>query len=36
MADVLGGTLDPSAVFTETVDLEGVPEGTARWTTATP
>jgi alcohol dehydrogenase len=27
MADVLGGTLDPSPVFTETVDLEGVPEG---------
>jgi alcohol dehydrogenase len=27
MADVLGGTLDPSPVFTETVDLDGVPEG---------
>jgi alcohol dehydrogenase len=27
MADVLQGTLDPSPVFTETVDLEGVPEG---------
>jgi alcohol dehydrogenase len=29
MADVLGGTLDPSPIFTETVDLEGVPEGYA-------
>jgi len=27
MADVLGGTLDPSPVFTTTVDLDGVPEG---------
>lgn len=27
MADVLGGTLDPSPVFTKTVDLDGVPEG---------
>ncbi|MFB6116942.1 zinc-dependent alcohol dehydrogenase family protein [Halosegnis sp.] len=27
MADVLQGTLDPSPVFTKTVDLEGVPEG---------
>lgn len=27
MADVLQGTLDPSPIFTETVDLEGVPEG---------
>lgn len=27
MADVLGGTLDPSPVFTRTVDLDGVPEG---------
>jgi alcohol dehydrogenase len=27
MADVLGGTLDPSPVFTHTVDLDGVPEG---------
>ncbi|QAU13014.1 IMP dehydrogenase [Halorubrum sp. BOL3-1] len=27
MADVLQGTLDPSPVFTETVDLDGVPEG---------
>ena len=26
-ADVLGGTLDPSPVFTKTVDLDGVPEG---------
>jgi alcohol dehydrogenase len=27
LADVLGGTLDPSPIFTETVDLDGVPEG---------
>ena len=27
MADVLQGVLDPSPVFTKTVDLEGVPEG---------
>lgn len=27
MADVLQGTLDPSPVFTKTVDLEGIPEG---------
>jgi alcohol dehydrogenase len=27
LADVLGGTLDPSPVFTETVSLDGVPEG---------
>jgi len=27
LADVLGGTLDPSPVFTKTVDLGGVPEG---------
>ena len=27
MADVLQGTLDPSPVLTETVDLEGVPDG---------
>jgi alcohol dehydrogenase len=27
LADVLQGTLDPSPVFTKTVDLEGVPEG---------
>ncbi len=27
MADVLGGTLDPSPVFTHEVDLDGVPEG---------
>ncbi|MFB6166275.1 MAG: zinc-dependent alcohol dehydrogenase family protein [Haloarculaceae archaeon] len=27
MADVLQGTLDPSPVFTETVDLQSVPEG---------
>jgi alcohol dehydrogenase len=27
MGDVLGGTLDPSPVFTKTVDLDGVPEG---------
>ena len=27
MADVLQGTLDPSPVFTKTVDIEGVPEG---------
>ena len=27
MDDVLGGTLDPSPVFTKTVDLDGVPEG---------
>lgn len=27
MADVLGGTLDPSPVFDMTVDLDGVPEG---------
>jgi len=25
--DVLGGTLDPSPIFTETVDLDGVPDG---------
>jgi alcohol dehydrogenase len=27
LADVLGGTLDPSPVFDMTVDLDGVPEG---------
>jgi alcohol dehydrogenase len=27
LADVLGGTLDPSPIFTKTVDLAGVPEG---------
>jgi alcohol dehydrogenase len=27
MSDVLQGTLDPSPVFTKTVDLDGVPEG---------
>jgi alcohol dehydrogenase len=27
MADVLGGSLDPSPIFTHTVDLDGVPEG---------
>ncbi|MBV0924786.1 zinc-dependent alcohol dehydrogenase family protein [Halomicroarcula limicola] len=27
LADVLQGTLDPSPVFTKTVDLDGVPEG---------
>ncbi|CDK40593.1 alcohol dehydrogenase GroES domain protein [Halorubrum sp. AJ67] len=27
MSDVLQGTLDPSPIFTETVDLDGVPEG---------
>jgi alcohol dehydrogenase len=27
MEDALQGTLDPSPVFTETVDLDGVPEG---------
>jgi len=27
LADVLQGTLDPSPIFTKTVDLEGVPEG---------
>jgi alcohol dehydrogenase len=27
MADVLGGTLDPSPIFTRTVDLDGVPDG---------
>jgi len=27
LADVLGGTLDPSPIFTKTVDLDGVPEG---------
>jgi len=27
MADVLGGTLDPSQIFTKTVDPAGVPEG---------
>jgi alcohol dehydrogenase len=27
MADVLQGTLDPSPIFTETVGLDGVPEG---------
>jgi alcohol dehydrogenase len=27
MADVLGGTLDPSPVFDMTVDLDGVPDG---------
>ena len=26
MADILQGTLDPSPVFTKTVDLDGVPE----------
>ena len=29
MADVLQGTLDPSPIFTKTVDLAGVPEGYA-------
>ena len=29
MADVLQGTLDPSPIFTKTVDLDGVPEGYA-------
>jgi alcohol dehydrogenase len=29
MADVLQGTLDPSPIFTKTVDIEGVPEGYA-------
>jgi len=27
LADVLGGTLDPSPIFTKTVGLDGVPEG---------
>ena len=27
LEDVLGGTLDPAPIFTETVDLDGVPEG---------
>ena len=27
VSDVLQGTLDPSPIFTETVDLDGVPEG---------
>jgi alcohol dehydrogenase len=27
LADVLGGRLDPSPIFTKTVDLDGVPEG---------
>ena len=27
LEDVLGGTLDPSPIFTKVVDLEGVPEG---------
>ncbi|MFD1513246.1 zinc-dependent alcohol dehydrogenase family protein [Halomarina rubra] len=27
LADVLQGTLDPSPIFTKTVDVEGVPEG---------
>jgi alcohol dehydrogenase len=27
LTDVLGGTLDPSPVFTKTVGLDGVPEG---------
>ena len=27
LSDVVGGTLDPAPVFTETVDLEGVPAG---------
>ena len=27
MADVLQGTLDPSPIFTKTVDMEGVPDG---------
>jgi alcohol dehydrogenase len=27
LADVLGGTLDPAPIFTQTVDLAGVPEG---------
>jgi alcohol dehydrogenase len=27
LADVLQGTLDPSPIFTKTVDLDGVPEG---------
>jgi alcohol dehydrogenase len=27
MADVLAGTLDPSPIFTKTVDLDGIPEG---------
>ena len=29
LADVLQGTLDPSPIFTKTVDLDGVPEGYA-------
>ncbi|QGN08276.1 IMP dehydrogenase [Halorhabdus sp. CBA1104] len=29
MADVLQGTLDPSPIFTKTVDLDGIPEGYA-------
>jgi alcohol dehydrogenase len=27
LGDVLQGTLDPSPIFTKTVDLDGVPEG---------
>lgn len=27
LADVIGGNLDPSPIFTKTVDLDGVPEG---------
>ncbi|WP_135667408.1 zinc-dependent alcohol dehydrogenase family protein [Halorhabdus rudnickae] len=27
LADVIGGTLDPSPIFTKTVDLDGVPDG---------
>lgn len=27
LEDVLGGTLDPSPIFTKTVDLDGVPDG---------
>jgi len=27
MSDVLQGTLDPSPIFTKTVDLDGVPAG---------
>lgn len=29
MDDVLQGTLDPSPIFTKTVDLDGIPEGYA-------
>jgi len=27
LADVLQGTVDPSPIFTKTVDLDGVPDG---------